>query len=214
MTNTNLGPDPNAKYPMAGIDSLCFIKNAVTRPNIIVGDYSYYDDPAGPEHFEDRVKYHFEFIGDKLIIGKFCAIAAGVTFIMNGANHNTDGVSTYPFGAFRAGWEAGLPNLSSSKPIKDTVVGNDVWIGAAATIMPGVTIGNGAIIATGSVVTKDVPAYGIVGGNPAKLIRHRFAPDVIDKLEELQWWHWDIEKITACIGLISGSDIEALLALK
>ena len=192
------GPDKSEKYPFPVKDykKLCFLKNIITNPNILVGDYTYYDDFEDALNFEKNVKYHFDFIGDKLIIGKFCMIASGVKFIMNGANHKMDGITTYPFSIFGKGWEKVTPTLEEL-PIKgDTVIGNDVWIGSNATIMPGIHIGDGAIIATNSTVTRNVDPYSIVGGNPAKEIRKRFSEDKIKELLEMQWWNWDIEKIT------------------
>jgi len=189
------GPNPTTKFPLAHYERLCFLKNIITNPNIIVGDYTYYDDFEDVHNFEKNVKYHFDFTGDKLIIGKFCMIASDVTFIMNGANHLTDAVSTYPFAIFGNGWENAMEG--KTYPTKgDTTIGNDVWIGYKAMIMAGVTIGDGAIIASRSVVTKDVAPYSIVGGNPAKEIKKRFSEEQIEKLLKLKWWDWDIEKIT------------------
>ena len=207
------GPLPNALYPMEGIKSLCYIKNIISNKNIIVGDYTYYDDFNNPEHFEKNVLYHFDFIGDKLVIGKFCAIASGVKFIMNGANHNINSLSTYPFGIFRNGWEAALESVKDLPYKGDTIVGNDVWIGYEATIMPGVKIGDGAIVAAKSVVTKDVEPYTIVGGNPAKVIRKRFGDDVIQLLLKIKWWYWEAEKITENISILCSQDIERLKEL-
>lgn len=179
----------------------------------MVGDFSYYDDPAGAENFEDtNVLYHYPFSKEKLIIGKFCAIATGIKFIMSGANHKLDGFSTYPFFIFKRGWEEGFD--FASLPYKgDTVVGNDVWIGYGATIMPGINIGNGAIIGSMAVVTKDVPPYAIVGGNPAKIIRTRFDEATIEELQAIRWWDWSIEKISQNIGIITGNDMKILKEL-
>jgi virginiamycin A acetyltransferase len=204
------GPSPTDPHPMAGFPQVCFIKNTVKNPAIVIGDYTYYDDPENSEDFERNVLYLYPFIGDKLVIGKFCAIARGVRFIMNGANHKLTGLSTYPFGIFGQGWQAAIPKPGELKIKGDTVVGNDVWLGYEAVIMPGVKIGNGAIVAAKSVVTHDVPAYGIVGGNPATLIRKRFDEDTIVALQTLAWWDWPVEKITAAIPAIIGADIEAL----
>ncbi len=197
------GPDKNTVFPLKDYNRLCFLKNYVTRPNIIVGDFTYYDDAEDVSNFEKNVKYHYEFIGDKLIIGKFCAIASGVSFIMNGANHKNDGITTFPFSIFGNGWEKVTPNLDEL-PIKgDTVIGNDVWIGANSVIMPGIYIADGAIIATNSTVTKNVEPYTIVGGNPAKVIRKRFSEDKIRELLEMQWWNWDVEKITENLDFLT-----------
>lgn len=202
------GPSPNTKHPINGVTRTGFLKPFVTRPNIIVGDFTYYDDPKGPEQFQLNVLYHFDFIGDLLIIGRFCSIAAEVRFIMNGGNHPTDWLTTYPFPIFGSGWEAATPERWPMKG--DTIVGNDVWIGYGAIIMPGVTIGNGAIIATGSVVTKDVPAFAIVGGNPAEVIRYRFDKETVRRLEQICWWDWDVEKVTRNVRAICSADISLL----
>jgi virginiamycin A acetyltransferase len=206
------GPSPDTKHPMEGFPQVCFIRNTVRSPNIIVGEYTYYDDPESSENFERNVLYHFPFIGDQLVIGKFCAIARGARFVMNGANHALSGISTYPFSIFGNGWEGAEPAASDLPYKGDTIVGNDVWIGYEALIMPGVRIGNGAIVSAGSVVARDVPAYTIVGGNPAQPIRQRFTPEVIARLEALAWWDWPIQKITAHLDRITGADVDALEA--
>ncbi|ACV27293.1 transferase hexapeptide repeat protein [Kangiella koreensis DSM 16069] len=204
------GPNPNDKEPLKGFPQVGFLKNFISSPNIEVGDYTYYDDPDGPENFEANVLYHFPFIGDKLKIGKFCAIAKGVKFIMNGANHKVSGFSTYPFYIFGNGWEKVLPGEGELPYKGDTVIGHDVWLGYESTIMPGVSIGDGAIVASKSVVTADVPAYSIVGGNPAKVLKLRFDEATIEKLLSIAWWNWSAEKITENLEAIVNSDIEAL----
>lgn len=204
------GPLPDTTHPMPGFPQVCYIKNTVKNPQIIVGDYTYYDDPEDFEGFERNVLYHYPFIGDRLIIGKFCAIARGVTFIMNGANHKVSGISTYPFQIFGRGWEKVMPRPGDLPYKGDTVVGNDVWIGYDALIMPGVNIGNGAIIASRSVVVADVPAYAIVGGNPARPVRQRFEPEAVAELNDIAWWDWPIEKITEHLDKIVAGDIAAL----
>ncbi|MDP1844571.1 MAG: CatB-related O-acetyltransferase [Sediminibacterium sp.] len=203
------GPNKDSRFPLNNYDRLCFLKNVVKNPNIIVGDYTYYDDFENVENFEKNVKYHFDFVGDKLIIGKFCMIASDVKFIMNGANHLTNALTTYPFAIFGNGWESAMEN--KAYPQKGNInIGNDVWIGYNATIMAGVTIGDGAIIATNSTVIKDVEPYSIVGGNPAKEIRKRFSEEVIVKLLELKWWNWDIEKITKNIQYLTDNEISKI----
>ncbi len=204
------GPDPKNPHPMNGFPQVCFIKNTVSNPNIIVGDYTYYDDPEDSENFERNVLYHFPFIGDKLIIGKFCALARGTKFIMNGANHKISGISTYPFQIFGNGWEKVTPEPGDLPYKGDTVVGNDVWMGYDVLVMPGVTIGDGAIISSRSVVVGDVPAYSVVGGNPAKVLKHRFPAEVSERLLTIAWWDWPIEKITRNLQVIVSGDIEAL----
>ena len=189
------GPDKDSLFPIENYDKLCFLKNIIKSPNIIVGDYTYYDDFEDVHNFERNVRYHFDFTGDKLIIGKFCMIASGVKFVMNGANHLTDSLSAYPFAIFGKGWEKAMEG--KSYPVKgDTVIGNDVWIGHNATLMPGIKIGDGAIIATNSTVVKDVEPYSVVGGNPAREIKKRFPKETIDKLLKLKWWDWSPEKIS------------------
>jgi len=202
-------PDKDKAFPIDNYGKLCFLKNIVKNSKIIVGDYTYYDDNENVENFEKNVKYLFEFNNDKLIIGKFCMIASGVTFIMNGANHLTDAISTYPFDIFGNGWEHAMEG--KAYPQKgDITVGNDVWIGYNATIMAGVTIGDGAIIATNSMVVKDVEPYSIVGGNPAKEIKKRFSDKETKRLLELKWWDWDIEKITRNVQNLTGLDLDML----
>ncbi|MGM9515562.1 Vat family streptogramin A O-acetyltransferase [Roseateles sp. DB2] len=207
-----LGPDPRNPHPMPGFPQVCFIKNKVQNPNIEIGDYTYYDDPEGAENFERQVLYHFPFIGDRLMIGKFCALARGVRFIMNGANHKTSGISTYPFFIFGNGWERAAPQPGELPYKGDTVIGHDVWIGYDSLIMPGVRIGNGAIISARSVVTSDVPPYTVYGGNPARLIRERFAPELVAELEAIAWWDWPVERISQSLEAITGGDVEALRA--
>ncbi|QYS89378.1 CatB-related O-acetyltransferase [Flavobacterium davisii] len=205
-------PNKDNPFPLNGYNKLCFLKNIIKNPNIIVGDYTYYDDFDDVENFEKNVKYHFDFTGDKLIIGKFCMIASGVKFIMNGANHLTEAISAYPFAIFGHDWQHAMEG--KSYPTKgDTIIGNDVWIGHNTTIMAGVKIGDGAIIATNATVTKDVPPYSIVGGNPSQLIRKRFSEEKIQELLHLAWWDWDIEKITANVQLLTSNKIEKLKSL-
>jgi len=207
-----IGPDKNTLFPLAHHHKLCFLKNLIDQPNIEVGDYTYYDDFNDVNNFLKNVKYHFDFTGDKLIIGKFCMIASGASFIMNGANHLTDAISSYPFSIFGNGWENAMEGKSFPQK-GDLVIGNDVWIGHNATIMAGVTIGDGAIIATNSTVVKDVEPYTIVGGNPAKPIKKRFDDDTIKKLLHIQWWNWNVEKITKHVQLLTSNNVDELLKL-
>lgn len=198
-------PNPKELYPISGSERTVFLKNIIKNPNIIVGDYTYYDDPVDVHNFEKNVLYHFDFIGDQLIIGKFCQIATYVKFVMNGGSHHLGGFSSFPFIIFQSYWPE-VPFIENRK--KDTVIGNDVWIGYDATIMPGVTIGDGAIIGTRAVVTKDVAPYEIVGGNPAQVIRKRFDEETIDFLLKLQWWNWPIEQIQAhVLDIMNGNKV-------
>lgn len=206
-----MNPNPNNLFPLPASERTCFLKNIIKNPNIIVGDYTYYDDPDDIYNFEKNVLYHFDFVGDKLIIGKFCQIASGVRFIMNGGNHYLGGYSSFPFVIFKSMWPQ-VPFVSTNKG--DTVIGNDVWFGNSVTVMPGVQIGDGAIIATNSVVTKDIEPYSIIGGNPAQLIRKRFDQDTISFLLGLKWWDWPIEKISENVLYIMNGDRDALSHVK
>ncbi len=203
------GPDPNTLFPLPALNRLCFLKNIINNPNIVVGDYTYYDDFENVNNFEKNVKYLFDFTGDKLLIGKFCMIASDVEFIMNGANHLTNAISTYPFAIFGNGWESAMEG--KAYPNKGNIeIGNDVWIGYKAVIMAGVKIGDGAIIGAYSLVTKDVAPYSIVGGNPASLLKKRFDDNDIKRLLQIKWWDWDIEKLTRNIQSLTGNNIDAL----
>ncbi|AQW62655.1 Vat family streptogramin A O-acetyltransferase [Dehalococcoides mccartyi] len=208
------GPSPTETYPMKGFPQVCFIKNTISNPQIVIGDYTYYDDPNGSENFERNVLYLYPFMGDKLIIGKFCAIACDVKFIMNGANHKLNCISTYPFSIFGNGWERVMPKIEELPFKGDTVIGNDVWIGYDSLIMPGVNIGDGAIVAARSVVVNDVAPYTIVGGNPAKSIKARFPEETIKMLLDVKWWDWDIEKITRNLEIITSANPIVLLNAK
>lgn len=202
-------PNKDIAFPLKNYDKLCFLKNIITNPNIIVGDYTYYDDFEDVHNFEKNVKYHFDFTGDQLIIGKFCMIASDAKFIMNGANHLSNAISTYPFSIFGNGWENAMEG--KAYPNKGNIeIGNDVWIGYNATIMAGVKIGDGAIIATNATVVSDVEPYTIVGGNPAREIKKRFSPEIIERLLKLQWWNWDIEKITKNVQNLTDLDLDKL----
>lgn len=196
-------PNPNTIHPVAGYDKEIYVKPTIKNPNIIVGDFTYIAD----SEFESHVTHHYDFIGDKLIIGKFCQIASGVEFVMNGANHQMNAVSTFPFYTLE-GWNM-KPPAKSDLPFKgDTVVGNDVWIGQNAVILPGVHIGDGAIIGANSVVASDVEPYSIVVGNPVKLIRYRFDGELTSLLLKFKWWDKPVEEINALIPVLTNSDLE------
>lgn len=195
-------PNPNLIFPIKNLDSISYVKPSVKNPNIIVGDFTYFAD----KDFEKHVTHHYDFIGDKLIIGKFCQIAADVEFIMNGANHQMNAVSTYPFYIFGT-WEQSAPD-KKDLPLKgDTIIGNDVWIGQNVTILPGVHIGDGVIIGANSVVVNNVEPYTIIAGNPAKEIRKRFDPELIEIMEKLKWWDKSIEEINSLIPILTCSDL-------
>ena len=183
-------PDPNAIHPIAGYDKVIHVKPTIRNPNIIVGDFTYIADSK----FESHVTHHYDWLGDKLIIGKFCQIAAGVEFVMNGANHQMNAATTYPFYTME-GWEMPPPTVDALPFKGDTVIGNDVWIGQNAVILPGVHIGDGAIVGANSVVGSDVAPYSIVAGNPMRLIRKRFDDELIGLMLQFKWWDKPIEEI-------------------
>jgi virginiamycin A acetyltransferase len=189
-------PDPNVLHPVAGQDRVVFLRPLVRHPNIEVGEYTYYDGPDDALAFEhDAVLYAFG--PERLIIGRFCAIAAGVRFLMPGANHADLGPSTFPFGIFGPPWAEQTMDLVLGAPSGgDTVVGHDVWLGYQALVVPGVTIGHGAVVAAGSVVSRDVAPYAVVAGNPARVVRMRFGDDDVARLLRAAWWEWPIELVT------------------
>ncbi|MER0484188.1 CatB-related O-acetyltransferase [Streptomyces sp. Edi2] len=191
-----MSPDPTSVHPLPAHDRVVFLKPLVASPKVVVGDYTYYDDPDGAREFEHR-NVLYAYGPERLIIGKYCAIAAGTRFLMAGAEHPTMGVSTYPFTMFGGRWAEQTLDIVTAMPSRgDTVVGNDVWFGYGATVMPGVRIGDGAIIAAGTVVTGDVPPYTIVGGNPATPIRQRFTDPDIERLLRATWWDWPADLVT------------------
>lgn len=196
-------PDPGKVHPIPGYEKEIYVKPTITNPNIIVGDFTYIAD----SEFESHVTHLYEWNGDKLIIGRFCQIAAGVEFIMNGANHQMNAVSTFPFYTLE-GWDMEPPS-SSDLPLKgDTVIGNDVWIGQNAVILPGVHIGDGAIIGANSIVGSDVGPYRIVAGNPAKELKKRFDDELIQMLLDFRWWDQSVEEINALIPILTCGDLE------
>ena len=200
-------PDPQTLYPIDRVTRTFFLKNKISHPQISIGDYTYYDDPDDADSFEKNVLYLFDFMHDKLIIGKFCQLATGIQFIMNGANHPMNGISTYPFKIFGKSWASAPLDVISKG---DTIIESDVWIGNSTTIMQGVTIGSGAIVGTQSLVTKNIGPYEVWGGNPAQFIRKRFDQHTIDFLVKLAWWDWPIDKITHHLKAITSGDVEAL----
>ena len=202
MKNT-IKPNPNKIYPVPNIKTVTYIKPTIKNPNIIVGDFTYFADI----NFEKHVTHHYDFNGDKLIIGKFCHIGAGVEFIMNGANHQMNAVSTFPF-YIMEGFRQDVP-AQKDMPLKgDTIVGNDVWIGQNVTILPGVHIGDGAIIGANSVVGSNVEPYTIVVGNPAKPIRRRFDEKLIALLLKFKWWDKTTNEINNLIPILTSSNLK------
>lgn len=197
-----MNPNPNKIFPNRKIKTITNVKPAIKNKNIIVGDFTYFADTD----FEKHVTHHYDFIGDKLIIGKFCQIAAGVNFVMNGANHQMNAVTTFPFYIFE-GWKQQVPPLNKMPLKGDTIIGNDVWIGQNVTILPGVHIGDGAIIGLNSVVGRDVAPYTIVAGNPAKVIRKRFDNQLIKLLLKLKWWDKSIKEINDLIPILTDNNL-------
>lgn len=210
------GPDPTTLTPMApNYGGTVFLQPlAEGRVNVTVGAFSYYDDQDETRDFFTRnVLHHYDFIGDHLHIGPFCAIAHGARIFMNGGTHAMYGFSTFPFNIFGHGWEEGFDPATWTAVHKgDTRIGADVWIGNSATIMPGVTIGAGAIIAANATVTRDVPPYAIAAGNPAQTVKQRFDDSTIARLLEIAWWDWPVDKITRNLNAIRGADLSALEA--
>lgn len=198
-------PDPNVLHPIEGYENEIYVKPSVRNPNIVVGDFTYIAD----SEFEKHVTHLYDWNGDRLVIGKFCQIASGVEFVMNGANHQMNAVSTFPFYTLE-GWNA-TPPAPSDLPLKgDTVIGNDVWIGQNAVILPGVHIGDGAIIGANSVVGSDVPPYAVAVGNPSKTIRKRFDDELIALLLRFRWWDRSVEEIDRLIPLLTDGDLETV----
>lgn len=200
-------------YPRTGDKQTIYLKNAITDPNIMVGDYTMYNDFVNdPVSFEkNNVVYHYPINHDKLIIGRFCSIACGARFLFNSANHTMTSLSTYPFPLFFEEWGLERKDVTTSWDNKgDIIIGNDVWIGYEAVILAGVTIGDGAIIGARAVVTKDILPYTIVGGIPATPIRKRFSDETIASLLEIKWWDWSKERIAKNIGAIQSGCIELL----
>lgn len=204
----------NKIYPRTGDSQTIYLKNVITNPNIQAGDFTMYNDFVNdPRDFQqNNVLYHYPINHDKLIIGKFCSIACGAKFIFNSANHTMSSLSTYPFPLFFEEWGLEKSSVTESWDNKgDIIIGNDVWIGYEAVILAGVKIGDGAIIGTRAVVTKDVPPYTIVGGIPAKPIRKRFNEETLCRLLELKWWDWPEQKISQKIKAIQSGQIDELM---
>jgi virginiamycin A acetyltransferase len=196
-------PDPNVVYPIAGYEKEIYVKPTVQNPNIVVGDFTYIAD----SDFNSHVTHFYPWSRDKLIIGKFCQIASGTEFVMNDANHQMNALSTFPFYTLE-GWDMQAP-APTDMPFKgDTVIGNDVWIGQNATILPGVHIGDGAIIGANSVVGSDVEPYTVAVGNPARMLRKRFDDELIDLLLKFRWWDKSIEEIDSLIPILTCNDLE------
>ena len=208
-------PDSSRIYPRTGDTQIVYLKNVIENPNIEIGEFTIYNDFVhDPRDFQrNNVLYHYPINQDRLIIGKFCSIACGARFLFNSANHTMHSLATYTFPLFHEAWGHGMrPDMAWDNKC-DFVIGSDVWIGYEAVILAGVTIGDGAIIGTRAVVTKDVPSYTIVGGVPARVIRKRFSDEDIQTLQQMRWWDWPVEKIASAIPLIQAGDIDSLKTL-
>lgn len=203
----------NKIYPRTDDIETVYLKNVITDPNIEIGDYTMYNDfVRDPQDFQkNNVLYHYPVNHDRLMIGKFCSIACGAKFIFTSTNHSLKSLSTYPFPIFFKEWGLDVSDITDAWDNKgDIIVGNDVWIGYEAVILSGVTIGDGAIVGSRAVVTKDIPPYTIVGGVPAKPIRKRFDDVTIARLLELKWWDWSEERIKANLKIIQSGRIDEL----
>jgi virginiamycin A acetyltransferase len=201
-------------YPRTGDKNTVYVKSVITDPNIIVGEYTMYHDFVNdPAKFEkNNVLYHYPVNEEKLIIGKYCSIACGAKFMFTSGNHRMASLSTYPFPIFYEEWGLDGSDVTDAWDNKgDIVIGNDVWIGYEAVVMQGVRIGDGAVIGSRAVVTKDVPPYSIVGGIPAKVISKRFSEEVIEKLLKIQWWNWNDEAVRKNLQSIMNGDIDSLV---
>ncbi|MBV2359819.1 CatB-related O-acetyltransferase [Thalassococcus sp. CAU 1522] len=212
-------PQPDEMHPVQLVGGgrhkgTVFLKAVLNHPRIAVGDYTYmsaHDDLCDPDQIAARLApYLFAFSPERLVIGKFCQIADGVRIITASANHRRDGLSTFPFAIFDGGAADGRPSMPAPGP--DTIIGNDVWLGAGATVMPGARIGDGVIVAAGAVVTGSAAPYTVIGGNPAQVIRRRLPATAAARMQALAWWDWPIDHILEHEALICGTDLDALEA--
>jgi len=205
--------NPNLIYPREPFKDTVYLKSVIKNPNIIVGDFTMYHDWVNdPAQFEkNNVLYHYPINNDKLIIGKYCSVACGAKFMFTSGNHAMKSLSTYAFPIFFNEWDLDWKDITKAWDNKgDIVIGNDVWIGYESVIMQGVHIGDGAVIGTRAVVTKDVPPYTIVAGVPAQPVKKRFDEKTINKLISIKWWDWAPEKVKEKLPLIMNGDIEKL----
>lgn len=206
--------DADLCHPMRFADGtvnrgLVHLACAIDHPNIEVGSFSYASSFDAPEDWAARLApYTYPGAPERLVIGRFCQIADGVRFITASANHPMTGISTYPFAIFDTARVGDYIDQISGLP--DTVIGNDVWIGDGATILPGAWIGNRVIIGAQAVVTGQVPDYAVVVGNPARVIRYRFDPGTIARLLALKWWDWPIDRIGRATAALARADVDAL----
>lgn len=212
------GPDPDSLHPQEGFAGTVFLRPLLARSpeveRVEIGAFTYYsafDEPT--DFFERNILYNFGFEGARLVIGRYCALAHGTTFILADANHPMAGPSTYPFAIFGGAWGAALPLEALPTSGKgDTLVGNDVWFGYQSLVMPGVTIGSGAIVASRAVVSRDVPPYAVVAGNPARIVRMRYDAEAVARLLALAWWDWPDHLVTEAIPLLTLGKVDDLEA--
>ncbi len=205
-------PDPNRLHPLEATDRVVFLRPLVTNPKIEVGEYTYYDDFDDPQAFESRAVL-YGYGPERLVIGRFCAIASGVRFVLPGANHAVLGPSSFPFGIFGGPWAETMDLVMGAPSRGDTIVGNDVWLGYQALVLPGVTIGDGSIAAAASVVASDVPPYSVVAGNPARVVRRRYEEPDVERLLRAAWWDWPIDLVTEHARTIMSGTPEQLEAI-
>lgn len=216
-----LPPDPDQLNPLADHPGLVFLRPLLLARhpgirNVAIGAYSYYDDQDGGalRFFQRNLRYNFGFSGSRLVIGRYCALAHGCTIVMDDANHALAGPSSFPFAIFGGAWAAAMP--IEEMPVErrgDTVIGNDVWLGYESLVLPGVTIGDGAVVAARSVVSRDVPPYSVVAGNPARVVRVRYDEPEVERLLRLAWWNWPVARVTAAVPLLVAGDVDGLEAL-
>jgi virginiamycin A acetyltransferase len=215
VSNNLPQPDPSVVFPKGGGDKhTAYLQNVVKNPRIIVGEYTIHHDFNDPRDFEKKdVLYLNPENSDRLIIGKYCSIASGVKFMMNGANHSLKSFTTFPFPVVAENWGLDMGREEAWDQEGDTVIGNDAWLGYESIIMPGVHIGDGAIVATRALVTDDVPPYAVVGGIPARVIKKRFNDETIELLKTLKWWDWDVAKVKTNVDALMSGDVKKLKKL-
>ena len=198
-----LRPNPNVIHPVKNHYDVIYLKNINNNKKVCIGDFTYVSESS----FKNNIMGNYDWIEDKLVIGKYCQIGKDVRFLLNGVNHEMNCISTYPFYIFDD-WNESKPNDKTYKLKGDIIIGNDVWIGQGSSILPGVKIGNGAIIGYNSVVSKDIPSYAIAAGNPCKIIKYRFNKQIIKQLEKLKWWDLSTDKIKQIMGWLKSINIE------
>ena len=203
MEKNKLKPNPNIIHPVKNYYDVIYPKNINNSKKVIIGDFTYVSESS----FNKNILGNYDWIKDKLIIGKYCQIGKDVKFLLNGVNHEMNCISTYPFYIIED-WNESKPNDEAYKFKGNTIIGNDVWIGQGSSILPGVKIGDGAIIGYNSVVSKNIPSYSIAAGNPCKVIKYRFDKQTIKELEKLKWWDLPTDKIKQIMNWLKSTDIK------